>query len=270
MAQEITIIVAIDTMAAIRANQLEGNIYLIDNLRREGSEGNGTGHLTTAIHGTRWKDGSQASEPLLNWLVTGVGSLPPSLPRNFHERQSRLSDAKRLNALTTVSKYLNKLKTEGSETSNVALEKAMAEVDVTEGQWAKIRDNRGEVRDLGLKLLNMKGEVVFHDQDNVDLSQLSPVLTDITGEAVDEGILYPAQYGTPIALNDGWYWSATAGTHKPGVYAYTMHFRLHRLFWGNGQAIWETTEMTYDAQIRVASNAMINGFTGGALGILPM
>jgi hypothetical protein len=102
------------------------------------------------------------------------------------------------------------------------------------------------------------------------LSQHPPILSDITGEAVEAGILYPAQYGTPIPINDGWYWSATASTHNPGVYAYTMHFRLYRLCWSDGEPIWEPRDMTYDAKLRVSRAGMVNGFTGGAVGYLPI
>ena len=43
MSQELTIIVLVDVQAALDANTLEGNIYLIDNLKDEGSTGEGTG-----------------------------------------------------------------------------------------------------------------------------------------------------------------------------------------------------------------------------------
>ena len=83
MSQQLGIILLIDVVAAIEANTLEGNTYLFDNMKLQGSEGLGTGKLISAINGTSYCDGSQANEQVLNWLPYGVGSLPPTLPKSF-------------------------------------------------------------------------------------------------------------------------------------------------------------------------------------------
>lgn len=56
------IIVLIDVAAALKANSLPGNIYLINNNRSMGSTGLGSEHLITAVPGNR----------ILNWLVGGI------------------------------------------------------------------------------------------------------------------------------------------------------------------------------------------------------
>ena len=96
MSQQLEIIVMIDIEAAIKANTLEGNTYLFDNMKLQGSEGQGTDNLVTAINGTHYFDGSQADEQVLNWLPYGIGSLPPTLPKTFHADKSRNSDLKGL------------------------------------------------------------------------------------------------------------------------------------------------------------------------------
>lgn len=259
MAQEITIVVVIDTVGALKAGRLDGNIYLIDNLKTEGSKGCGSGDLVSAVNGTCWQDGSQANELLLNWLVTGVGSLPPSLPRTFQARQSRRHEAKRIEALTTaVERLKGTAPVDGEQSPGIH----------HAGHRTRIRRADGTTHE-GAHLLSLRGEV-FRAGGEADLSQLVPSLIDLTGEAVDQGILYPAQYGTPVPIHDGWYWSATASAHRPGIYRYTMHFRLYELCWIGGEPQWEPRDMTYEARLQIRQRPMVNGFTGAAVGLLPI
>jgi hypothetical protein len=62
MNNQLAIVVLIDVEAALKANTLHGNTYLIDNYRFRGSTGEGTEQLTTAVIGSQ----------ILNWLVAGI------------------------------------------------------------------------------------------------------------------------------------------------------------------------------------------------------
>jgi len=277
LSQEITIIVMIDTVGGINANSLDGYIYLVDNLRTEGSTGVGTGQLTSAVNGQHWSDGSQASEIVMNWAVTGISSPPLTLPRNYQTDRSHTIEAE---ALAKLNATVERLETFGSEGSSV---NNLQKIRTERGINALVKNKNGGTSDLGLKLLDLQGRVVplelttsYQSRirepklESSDFSQFWPKMTNITGEAVDKGILFPAQYGSPLSMNDGWYWSASASTHKPGIYSYTMQFTLYSLTFIDGHAVWEPKDMTYDAKIRVTSNSKTNGFTKGAIGMLPI
>lgn len=94
----------------------------------------------------------------------------------------------------------------------------------------------------------------------------SPYLFDITGEAVDKGIIFPAQYGTPVPVHGGWYWSASADTSRPGVYRYVMHLELYRRNGGKT----ETMRLAHEAAVMITNAPQRNGFTGAGLGFLPV
>ena len=265
MAQQITVYVLVDSHAAFEANQLDGNIYLMDNLRTEGSENQGTGQLVTAVNGTAWSNGAQANEPLLNWLVTGLSSLPVTLPRNYLYDRSR--DSERA-ALEAVRRHSGTPKGKAGAAGGID---ALTEAAGALGVHARFENEHGQLQRHRLQLLDLRGEVVpTADPEADDIHQLPPIITDITGEAVDEGILYPAQYGTPVPINAGWYWSATASTSRPGVYSYTMHIKVYKLIFAGGKPIWQDKDMTYESQIRVRTRPMVNGFTGGGIGLLPI
>jgi len=92
-----------------------------------------------------------------------------------------------------------------------------------------------------------------------------PVITRITGEAVDRGVIFPGEYGSPDPISDGRYWSATVNPHAAGRFAYTMHLTLfHRS--GGG---WTSVPMTWDAHITVRTEELRNGFCDTAV-VLPV
>src|SRR5262245_25022498 len=99
MSQQLAIIVLVDVAAALKGRTLQGNTYLFDNMKLQGSEGEGTGDLVTAINGAHWSDGSQADEQVLNWLPYALGSIPPTVPRSYHVDRARASDREALDAL---------------------------------------------------------------------------------------------------------------------------------------------------------------------------
>lgn len=276
MSQEITIIVAVDVQGALAAKTLQDNIYLYDNLRTEGSEGNGTGHLITAINGSHWYNGSQASEGLLNWLAYSISSTPPTLPRTLPvqtaKKSTQKSEKEVAEAIHKMASIEQKASNNTLETNHITqLHHAIKKAKSLEGISTKIRKQDGTLVDTGHKLTTMKGELVQdYEKEKFNISNLMPIISNITGEAVDKEILYLAQYGTPVLINDGWYWSATADTSKVGTYDYTLHLTLHQHSLVDGVLIWEPVQMTYDAQLKVTTAPMINGFTNAGTGILPM
>ncbi|MCK4763580.1 MAG: hypothetical protein KAW12_15375 [Candidatus Aminicenantes bacterium] len=266
MRQEITIIVLIDVQAAINANTLEGNIYMIDNLRNEGSIGEGTGHLVSAINGAHWLDGTQADEQILNWTPAVIGSLPSSLPKSFHVEKSRISEIKEFKDLP------QRLKEAGEDKKGIKdIHTNLQNITKNICSLGKVKDTRGNVKHTGLKVMNVMGEPFREGEGTTsELSHFIPQIDDITGEAVDKGVIFPAQYGTPISIKDGWYWSATADTNKVGTFAYTMHITLYKLSNFLGEPVWEPINMTYESHIKVTNVPKNNAFTNGAVGMLPI
>ncbi len=263
MTQQLGIVVIVDVDAALRAGELEGCTYFFDNAGPFGTIGNGTDKLVTAINGTYWQDGSQASEQLLNFLVIGVTSLPITLPRNYVEHRAAQQERQAMFAIRAMA---------GNASQSNA--NALAALGMQLPQFSTILHPSGnEIAQV--PLLDQLGEVVAADAgtaDSSEVAQLPPIITDITGEAVDEGIIFPAQYGSPDHVNGGWYWSATVATHTPKVWAYTLHVLLHRLINDPATAhpVWEPVRMTCDAFLNITSRPMRNGFTGAGTGLLPI
>ncbi|MFG2003955.1 hypothetical protein ACGFNU_32840 [Spirillospora sp. NPDC048911] len=99
---------------------------------------------------------------------------------------------------------------------------------------------------------------------------LTPVITDITGEAVDQQIIYPAQYGSPDLVTDGWYWSASVDTSHHGTFSYTLEIELHRPVKRGRTHTWEPVHMSYGSRIRIESKMRRNGFTKADTAMLPI
>jgi hypothetical protein len=120
--------------------------------------------------------------------------------------------------------------------------------------------------------MNLTGKIVSWDTAEAPpaLNNQTPVITDITGEAVDQKIMYPALYGSPDLVTDGWYWSASVDTSRPGTYSYTMEIELHELTLTDGEWVWEPVRLLHDSSIRVTTEPKRNGFTNAGIGILPI
>ncbi|HAC65296.1 MAG TPA: hypothetical protein DCF68_17655 [Cyanothece sp. UBA12306] len=275
MSQQLGIILMVDVEAAIKADTLKGNAYLFDNMKLQGSEGQGTDSLISAVNGTYWCDGSQANEQVLNWLPYGVGSLPPTIPKSFLTDKSKNSD---LRALSEFEQLADRVEnTEKDQFNTVtAIINELKKITASTGQKTKVKSKRKtQKRDLGAfgeKLMDVTGQLVdVSSEDQVpEINSLNPIITDITGEAVDKKIIYPAAYGSPDLVTDGWYWAASVDTSKPGIYAYTMHVQLYKLALDQGEWTWVPVDMTCDAYLKITSGPKVNGFTGGGIGMLPI
>lgn len=253
MAQQHGIIVLFDVENALRTRSLDGNTYWFDNMKFLGSAGVGTENLVTIVPGTYFLDGSQATEQVLNWLPAALGAIPPTVPRNYLAEQERADDRRTLEELAALSG-------EGG-VSGAELKRLQQRV----GKHArKAGGGRGLTE---AKLLDVTGKTTSGPGA---YNYPAPVITDITGPAVTEKIIYPAQYGSPDMIYDGWYWTATVDTSRPGVYPYTMHIQLHELVERNDELVWESVDLTCESSLKIISDPKRNGFTGAGLGVLPL
>lgn len=274
MSQQSGIIVMIDVAAAIEANTLEGNVYMFDNMKLQGSTGHGTGKFTSMINGSHWFDGSMANEQVLNWGTASLGSIPPTVPKSFQQEKSKNSDLKALQDFQTL---VNRIETtEKDNFTNVAsVLKELKQISANTGVKTKIKSKRkNAIRDLGTsgqKMIDVTGELVTPSEGKMpNISPINPVITNITGEAVDKNVMYVAQYGSPELVTDGWYWCASVDASKVGTYAYTMHIQLHQPSFVDGEWTLVPIDMTHEAYIKVTTNPKVNGFTGAGIGMLPI
>ncbi|GAA0828494.1 hypothetical protein ACFQVD_11060 [Streptosporangium amethystogenes subsp. fukuiense] len=253
MAQQHGIIVLFDVENALRTRSLDGNTYWFDNMKLLGSVGVGTEQLVTIVPGTHFLDGSQATEQVLNWLPAALGSIPPTVPRNYLAEQERADDRRTLEELAALG-------SEGS-VSDADLKRLQRRV----GKRAR---KSGSGRGLTeAKLLDVTGRTTSSPGA---YNYPAPVITDITGQAVSEKIMYPAQYGSPDMIYDGWYWAATVDTSRPGVYPYTMHVQLHELVEQDDELVWQSVDLTCQSSLKIINDPKRNGFTGAGLGVLPL
>lgn len=273
MSQEITVLAIVDTEAALAANSLEGNIYFIDNLRKTGSTGVGTSDLNTMANSSHWATGEQAYEPLLNWLVVPLNGISPSLPRDYARNLAETNEDKLFDRIKILHNEHADLALNAESTGeNTAKATKLAQLTIPNFIQTKIRTASGEVKDTDVKLMNKDGDFVQNIQSDPDyMNHVTPKITAISGEAVEKGIIYPAQYGTPLVADNGWYFSGTVSSAMPGTYSYTLHITLYKLEnHGKDEYIWEPVNFTHDLKLTVVSNPMINGFTWAGLGYLPL
>ncbi len=258
MAQQHAIIVLVDVAAAIQSRTLDGNVYLFDNMKFLGSTGEGTGDLVTVVPGAYWSDGSQATEQVLNWLPYNLGSIPPTVPRSYVADRARATDRQALEQLSSVA--------EGFADPGVDTAADLNRLQRRVG--AQARRKRGGRSVTTSKVLDVTGNVV-NDKSQA-YNYPNPVITGITGQAVDEKIMYPAQYGSPDMVSDGWYWAASVDSARPGTYSYTMHVQLHELVTRNDELVWESVDLTCGSALKITTEPKRNAFTGAGLGTLPM
>jgi hypothetical protein len=240
MSQQLGILLMIDSAAAIEARSLDGNIYLIDNAKWAGSTGEGTGHLVTAVDGTRVS--SQADTQVLNWLPLGIESPPPTLPQTFF-----LHEAARKSLL---------------QRSPAAAAPFVAPAP------QPLRLPRRALDILGREVGQAKAHALSgHEQDQTPAKAAdtriyypNPVITNIAGEAVDLRVIYPAQYGSPDLFSDGLYWSATVDTNKVGHFAYTLYITLFYSERLDGKMTERWVTLPYVAYINVTNAITTNGF----------
>jgi hypothetical protein len=251
--------VLVDIANALADRALKGNVYLLDNMKFMGSEGEGTADLVTAVRGSYWGDGSQGTEAVLNWLTVSLGSVPPTVPRNYRAIRAQESDRQVLRELENLA---------GNEAA--AGTDTVAEVSrIHRSAGRRVRGAHSRHAVGNHKVLDVTGHVATAETIGAH-AYPDPIITNITGTAVDEKIIYPAEYGSPDMVSDGWYWSATVDTSRPGTYAYTMHIQLHELAERNGEQVWEPVDLVCGSRLRISTDPKRNAFTKAGLGVLPI
>jgi hypothetical protein len=195
---------------------------------------------------------------VLNWLPASLGSIPPTVPKSYQHDRSAQSDQQALTELASLT-------SDAGNTSDAAA--GLSRVGRHVGHRTRLASPGSR---LGSdKVLDVTGHVITGDPKGAH-NYPAPVITDVTGRAVDEKIIYPAEYGSPDMVSDGWYWSATIDTSRAGRYAYTLHIQLHELAERNGAYVWEPVDFTCESALDVTSDPMRNAFTGQGVGLLPI
>ncbi|WP_375791425.1 hypothetical protein ACE102_47585 (plasmid) [Bradyrhizobium sp. vgs-9] len=252
---QISIVTVIDIETALKEGTLDGNAYLIDNTAPFAPL---TGARVTNVPGVYNADGSQAMEAVLNWITIGVAELPTTLPRSYPHRFNTANTARRL---------LGRFSARTPEDISKMLADTKGGIRVP--KRLQVRD-RGAIRTYDAPVLNAAGEVLEPD-DSTAAASVPPVVIRIRGAAVEHGVLYPALYGSPDLLTDGWYWSATVDTAKVGRHDYTMEVALYRPVQEHGEVLWEPQLFTLSCGIQVGTAPSVNGFTGSFVpGLLPI
>lgn len=273
MNQQLSIILMIDVKAAINSGSLQEYVYMFDNMKIDGSEGEGSNELVSAVNGSHWMNGIQASEQILNWSLISLGSVPRTVPRFFYTEKSRRSNLK---AIDKLNELKAKIEYEGDIFENA--DAVLAELDHIAKQTGVKTKVQGKRRDLqrefgtsGFEIMDVTGELLNEAGDNMpEISRINPTITEITGEAVDKKIIYPAAYTSPDLFTNGWYWSASVDTSRPGKYAYTMHVKLHKLYFIGDEWIWTPVNLKCEAYLKISTAPRVNGFTGAGVAELPI
>lgn len=286
MSQQFGIMIMIDVKAALQTRNLRDHVYLIDNMKDFGSQNEGTNKLISKVNGTYWASGKQAGEEVINWLALDINDMPrtvqkPSYYTYFKTKaiehflkkhllvtndknsvsKNKDSDAENLSIQMTADGF-DSMFQELEDIANVAEGGLKTNTDSTkniEAKWPLVS--------LTGAIENKKIATAVVDNDYINLP---PIVTNITGEAVDLGIIFPGQYGSPNFITEGWYWCATVNTAKAGKYRYTAHVTLFELVTKDDKISWKPVQMTFDSHVLISRDPMRNGFTGAGDSYLPI
>jgi hypothetical protein len=253
MSQQLGIVLMIDSVAAIEARSLDGNIYLIDNAKWAGSTGEGTGHLVTAVDGSRVS--SQADSQVLNWLPLGIDSPPPTLPQTYFLHKATRE------SLSQRSEVAEGVLPEGAVAPAAApppVEPAPRPLRLPRRSLDILGRDVGQAKLESLSAREADGSFVKGADARIYFP--NPVIADIAGEAVDLRVIYPAQYGSPDLFSEGLYWSATVDTNKVGHFAYTLYITLFYSEPMDGKMTACSVTLPYVAYINVTNAIATNGF----------
>lgn len=315
---QISIIVVVDAAATLEQTFLEENAYILDNTRVFSAFHDEAGEKTTHVCGVCNADGSQAEEAVLNWLVTGVSSVPPTLPRNFPDLQITSpvpppSETTTL-ALPMKTSYprdasiyghgspvlhpaggpiLNPMgwvvidpgkaptgedgetsaKDEGGGKTEAprALQKKSIKLQSAKRFMAVAPSTNGPTGGVG-KALTLHTSQDEHISHNDISSYVPPQISSIYGPAVDNGVMFPALYGSPEAKTEGWYWSASVDVSKIGTHLYYMDVVLLEAQSNScGDGEWVPRTFTLTGKLAVSRVIKRNGFaTPAGYGSLPL
>jgi hypothetical protein len=261
-----SVVMMVDVEAVLAQQTVEDNVYLVDNIGSLGLLNKSAQNVTTNIAGALNYDGSQATEGVMNWIGYGIAAAPPTLPKSVVQLdqatarfQRLLADVKSSNGRADVAKLVAR----HEDPANLP-----PAAHVIESKDGRIHPMPFTFPRLAAKVAT--GEAATAEND-VTPSDLSPVITGIAGPAVDNGVLYPAQYGSPDFYTEGWYWSATVDLQKAGLHEYHINFVVYRPTPKRaGTVVWKPEPYVLKANVNVYSGYVTNGFTGYGPGVLPL
>lgn len=244
-----SICLIVDVATALAEGRCTGNTYLVsaavaDKDRDEHQQS----RVYVAVTGVHNPDGSIADTVTLNWTVSSLASDPGRRPANQVLDPGRAAGAR-----------------------------ALLDAAMRSGGWGPVRDAVALLLPTDAPStaagqyvpLAMDGQAMsLHDL--LDGGALAPVIVDITGQAVTDEVIFPAQYASPDTDTDGWYWSATVDSRKVGIHHYQLHLALFRATMVGDELTWLPEVHTCDAILEVRAVPLLNGFTGAGLGLLPL
>lgn len=263
MGQQLGIVAVIDIAAAVESNSLQNHIWLVDNGGWEGSKGEGTGNLTSAIDVT---DAAQAGPPTLNWLPIGIGTLPVTVPQTFFLYDD---DRAVLAQSPLPAKHPQRFPVRirnvlGDEVNIKRQERPPTAADAATAYSGQGFHDPGRAR-------FMRGAVsrVAQEDDQDVIYYPDPAIYRIGGEAVEQGVIFPAQYGSPELFSDGLYWSATVDPNSLGAFRYTMWVTLYYSRRDkNGVVSDHSVTLPHDAWLSISKGGVRSGFLDNKLNII--
>lgn len=239
----------VDVASALAAGTAEGNVFLVNAKVADKSR---AAHLDSPVYtrvtGVHDPAGRVVRDVTLNWVVTSLRSQPDRRPT---ERVLPGRSGSAVNLVLGLAQVSGSL-----QAAKEILELLNEDSGATAGQPDPAPQPAPELQSLLPELLAGGG--------------VPPILIDVTGPAVEDGIIFPAMYGSPDLGTDGWYWSATVDTHRVGVHRYTLHLALFRPEVRGSVLAWLPEIHTCSALLEVRNVQAVNGFTGGPPGWLPM
>lgn len=256
MGQQLGIIVLVDTAAAIEDNDLHGHLWLVDNGGWNGSTGEGTGNLVTALDMT---DAAEAGLPLLNWRPLGIGAPPLMAPRIADLAEQDRRDLARQPDYPPRSFSPRRRTILGDEVT--LWPPGHSGAIVSSPRPASRFAGQGFLYPGAARFLRTRRSRVAHEDDLAVEYHNDPVIDRIAGEAVEAGSIFPAQYGSPDLFSDGLYWSASIDPRILGLFRYTMWITLsYSRRDAHGKVETYSLTLPHDAWIKITTGALRDGF----------
>jgi hypothetical protein len=242
----------IDVSESLMERSVEGNAYemqtRLDN--DPALEDHERAPLRVKAVGVHHVDGSIAGDVTLNWIlgcINGVaGARPTPLPLGVDVKTEILALSTKFQDLTTMAE----------------IKQAIDDYERVHGDL--IARQHPEYPQ-GWNGQPLSVEAIMRG------GHITPVIVDLTGQAVDDGVIFPARYGSPDKATDGWYWSATVDTHKVGLHHCDLHVAIFRPRIESSVVVWDPETYLLGVEIEVSQVVQTNGFTlGTAAGYLPL
>jgi hypothetical protein len=208
---------------------------------------------------------------VLNWIPIGIGTIPVNVPQTFflNDDDRRVLRQRPLPALHSGLFPVRIRNILGDEVNikhpeHLGRETPRADPQMPLSALGYLDPGTARFRRTGESHVAQPG-----DQDVVYYPD--PVITRIHGEALEAGVIYPAQYGSPELFSRGLYWSASVDASLLGLYRYTVDIALHYSRRNAaGKVIDDRVILSHDAWIKISTGAPRNGFSADGLIPIPI